>query len=129
MPRGGQRSVCSHCPWLARTGHNSGALVWVVLHKLKLDLRASTCRASRKPVKGIYTVKPMLLSSLGAGRAVQGWQERVKPTEQQSKPLQHQPEPQLSSSQLVPSPEPSNMLPWTSSMSPADAPAGARGSG
>lgn len=39
-----------------------------VLHKLKLDLRASTCRAGPKPIKGIYTAQLMLallLSSLG----------------------------------------------------------------
>lgn len=73
---------------------DSGALVQAVLHELKLDLRASMCRASRKPIKGIYTVKLMLallLSSLGpAGRwqscAVMAGEGRAHRTAKQTPP-------------------------------------------
>lgn len=53
---------------------NSRALLQAVLHKLELDLRASTCRASRKPIRGIYTVKLMLALLLSSLEPAGRWQ-------------------------------------------------------
>lgn len=50
------------------------ALLQAISHKLKRDLRASMCRASCKPIKGIYTGKlvlALLLPSLWPARC---WQ-------------------------------------------------------